>query len=394
MPMRRMLLICLVCAMALASILRYYVDLELLDLGNAPTSNGTAPAAAASSSRTTTIASPLSYNDTRPVAPNGYLCIFGAKGRLNNLILQNLVGIHMAHHLNRTLLMDAEVSKYYDIDRLSLTVYPDSPYLAAARIDGDDGNDDGPGCASPQQISPHSIDHGMTILDRFNDYDRQTSGINLASVDNNDVWYWLGRPPEEVYGRFFRGLVPRRAYQEKVNAFMQRRKLRDRPYNALHLRHFEGKCGNFDTDLCCPKMNYVQDILTERFGNLLHPLFVANDGQCPDEVLRTYANATDPVIMGYDGSCDGTECAVLDFELCVHAEVFVGNLKSSGDMNIREWRMARSDKPGMTSVLSRRPEILQLEERTEYMTRYFVGHWGMRSDCSQVGGRQRNLPCV
>ena len=132
MPMRRMSLIFLVCAMALASILRYYGDLQLLDLGNAPISNITAPAAAASSSRTATIASPLSYNDTRPVAPNGYLCIFGAKGQLNNLILQNLVGIHIAHHLNRTLLMYAEVSKYYDIDRLSLTVYPDSPYLAAA----------------------------------------------------------------------------------------------------------------------------------------------------------------------------------------------------------------------------------------------------------------------
>lgn len=249
-------------------------------------------------------------------------------------------------------------------------------------------------CGNPRQISPYTINHGLNILERFDDYKKQTNGLSLASVDNDDAWYWLGRPPEEIYGKFFQGLIPRQVYQDKVYAFLQEKNLQGNPFNAVHLRNFEGKCGNYNTDLCCPELNYVQEILKERFGNIMNPLFVANDGQCPPEVLRSYTNATDPIFMGYNGPCDGTECAVLDFELCIHADVFVGNMKSSGDMNIREWRLARYQKPGMTSVLSREAETLAMEERTMYMTRYIMGHWRFRPDCSQVGPKQRGQPCV
>jgi len=296
----------------------------------------------------------------------------------------------MAHHLDRTLLVDPEVSKYYDVDRLSLTTFAESPYMTAMAIEKSNHTS----CGNPTQISPYTIDHGLNILERFNDYDTQTAGLSLASVDNNDAWYWLGRPPEEIYGKFFQGLIPRQVYQDKVHAFLQENNLQGNPFNAVHLRNFEGKCGNFNTDLCCPKLGYVQEILKERFGNIMNPLFVANDGQCPQEVLRSYTNATDPVIMGYNGPCDGTECAVLDFELCIHADVFVGNMKSSGDMNIREWRLARFGKLGMTSVLSREAETLAMEERTMFMTRYIMGHWRFRPDCNEVGPRQRGQPCV
>ena len=44
------------------------------------------PDAAASRAANATVAA--SYDDARPAAPNGYLCVHGAKGRLNNLILQ------------------------------------------------------------------------------------------------------------------------------------------------------------------------------------------------------------------------------------------------------------------------------------------------------------------
>jgi len=296
----------------------------------------------------------------------------------------------MAHHLNRTLLVDPEVSKYYDIDQLSLTTFGESPYLAAMPIE----NSKHTSCGNPNQISPYTINHGENILGRFDGYKRQTEGLSLASVDNTDAWYWLGRPPEDFYMKFFQGLVPRQTYQDKVNSFLEKHQLQQNPYNALHLRYFEGKCGNFDTDLCCPKLDYAQEILVERNGNIMDPLFIANDGQCPPDVLRSYTNATDTVIMGYSGPCDGTECAVLDFELCIRADMFVGNMKSSGDCNIREWRLARYDKPGRTSVLSRQAETLAMEERTTFMTRYIVGHWRFVPDCNQVGPRQRSKPCV
>jgi len=218
-----------------------------------------------------------------------------------------------------------------------------------------------------------------------------------VSVDNGDVWYWLGRPPEEVYGRFFRGLVPRRTYLDKVDTFLnENQAMQESPtFNAAHLRYFEGRCGTVDTDLCCPKMQHVQELLIERGGKIMDPLFIANDGQCPPEVLRSYANATDPVVMGYKGPCEGTECAVLDFEVCVRAEVFVGNLKSSGDMNIREWRLSRFGKAGSTSVLSQTAEAAGVEGRTTHMTRYIMGHWRFRPDCDAIRPAQRaSKPCV
>ena len=177
---------------------------------------------------------------------------------------------------------------------------------------------------------------------------------------------------------------------------MREHNLRQNEYNAHHLRFYEGNCGNgnYDTDLCCPKLGYVQEVLIERDASIIDPLFVANDRQCPENVIRSYTNATDTVIMGYSGSCEGTECAVLDFELCVRSNVFVGNLKSSGDMNIREWRLARFNKTGRASVLSRHKDVVDLEKKCKYLTRYIVGHFKFRPDCNAVGGRQRNQPCV
>jgi len=330
------------------------------------------------------------YNDTRPIAPNGYLCIFGSKGRLNNKILHNLVGIYMANYLNRTLLVDPEVSQYYDIDRLSLTTYPDYPYMAAMPIESSNIAT----CGNPNQVSPYTLNHFLNIIERFDEYHEQTRDKQVAAVGNTDAWYWLGRPPEHVYRNFFQGLIPRSVYQDKVTAFLQMHKLHDNPYNSLHLRYYEGNCGHYDLDLCCPKLDYVHEILVERDGSIMDPLFIANDGQCPSDIIQSYTNTSKRIIMGYNGTCEGTECAVIDFELCIHAEIFVGNMKSSGDWNIREWRLARYDKMGMTSVLSRSAEVLAMEERTKFMTRYIMGHWRFRPDCNDIGAKQRKDPCV
>ena len=178
----------------------------------------------------------VSYNDTRPPAPNGYLCVYGAKGRLNNLILQNLVGLYLAHRVNRTLLVDEEVARYYDIDRLSLMIYAESPHAAAVAISKSEHK----ACVNPTLLSPYKIDRTLKILERFDQYETQTRGRALAAVDNTDVWYWLGRPPEEIYGKFFRGLVPRRATQDKVHTFLQKHALLQpvTNFNAVHLRFF------------------------------------------------------------------------------------------------------------------------------------------------------------
>lgn len=345
------------------------------------------------------------YNDTRPVGRNGYLCVWGSKGRLNNKILHNLVGIYMAHRLNRTLLVDDEVSVYYDVDRLSLTTYPDAGHRVAMSIlDSPHGRT----CGNPSQVSPYNLNRALMIPERIDQYGAQTSGREVASIDNSDAWYWLGRPPESVYAAFFKGLVPRKVYSDKVDSFLADKGLGDRAYNALHLRYYEGNCGRYDADLCCPVLDRVYEILLERGGCILDPIFVANDGQCPPDVLKSYAvdsasnaNGTaasmnQAIVMGYDGPCSGTECAVLDFELCVRSSgVFVGNMKSSGDLNIREWRLARYGMEGRTSVLSRDAEMKAWEGKHEYVTRYVMGHWRWRPDCGAVSPRERgSKPCA
>ncbi len=329
--------------------------------------------------------------DKRPHGSSGYLCVYGAKGRLNNLIIQNLIAIYMARQLNRTLLADAEVSTYYDIERLSLMTYPDWTYKPIMPI-----TDTNFTCHDPKLQSKYSLNHQLTILERIEDYNKQTSAFEVAAIDNHDVWYWLGRPPEEIYERFFRALVPRPVFRAKVQTFLDQHNLRPDTYNAVHLRALEGNCGRF-TELCCPKLDYVRGILRERGGILSKPIFVATDQQCSEEVIETYTvNATNlPIIMGYVGPCEGTECAVLDFELLLLSDVFVGNIISSVSMNVREGRLARYGKPGWLSVLSNEDKTLDLERTVRYLTRYWIGYWEFRKECDQLPPRKRaSAPCV
>eukprot|EP00574_Skeletonema_japonicum_P011888 CAMPEP_0201732946 /NCGR_PEP_ID=MMETSP0593-20130828/30248_1 /ASSEMBLY_ACC=CAM_ASM_000672 /TAXON_ID=267983 /ORGANISM="Skeletonema japonicum, Strain CCMP2506" /LENGTH=99 /DNA_ID=CAMNT_0048226017 /DNA_START=421 /DNA_END=720 /DNA_ORIENTATION=+ len=99
--------------------------------------------------------------------------------------------------------------------------------------------------------------------------------------------------------------------------------------------------------------------------------------------------------MGYTGPCEGTECAVLDFELLVLSDVFIGNIISSVSMNVREGRLARYGKPGLLSVLSNEKKTLDLEKTVQYLTRYWIGYWEFRKTCDQLPPRKRaSAPCV
>jgi hypothetical protein len=112
------------------------------------------------------------------------------------------------------------------------------------------------------------------------------------------------------------------------------------------------------------------------------------------DALPTFKNVTS-VSLGYDGNCEGTECVVIDFELCVRAEFFVGNTASTGDWNICEWRVARGgDKFRNTTILSLKKAFLKKENYTA-RTRYLGGHNGWLKDCNDVTpSRRARKPCV
>ena len=58
--------------------------------------------------------------DIRPVSPKGLVCIDGQKGRLNNRIIEMLIGMHYATYTNRTFVVQPDLSGLLDMHRLSL----------------------------------------------------------------------------------------------------------------------------------------------------------------------------------------------------------------------------------------------------------------------------------
>ena len=200
------------------------------------------------------------YADQRPISPMGFICVHGAKGRLNNLIIQNLVGMHMAFYLNRTLLVDNTVAKYFDIDKLGLESWPldEYPYKPAIQI---------------HNISCPNSDPDVPLQETlFSRYIRQfTTKRKIFSCLEFTIirfgWYWLGRPPEDFYTRFFRGLVPIQSIMAKVDDYVSHT-FRKRTFSALHLRSLEGHCKRMadDPTLCCPILPQVLDIIKAKGG--------------------------------------------------------------------------------------------------------------------------------
>lgn len=147
-----------------------------------------------------------------------------------------------------------------------------------------------------------------------------------------------------------------------------------------------------DKSLCCPHLEKVLTIAESRGFSRELSIFVADDGQCDEKIREAYKERG--AVMNYQGDCQGTECAVLDFELCARANFFVGTLSSTGDMNIREWRSARGHT-GSSSVLSLKNTTVAKENYTA-MTRYFQpGYWGWLEDCDNMPTNKRaRHPCV
>lgn len=225
----------------------------------------------------------------------------------------------------------------------------------------------------------------------------------------------VGTTARGVLSSLFGHLLLQRPYVIKVYEFLlQQPPLAGRRnYHALHLRWLEGHCRGMADDkaLCCPTYTTVMDIIQNAGGNASWPLFVASDGQCDEAILQTYTNNTtatnntnnnnkSQIIMGYTGPCQGTECAVLDFALCVAAQgVFVGNTASTADLNIAEMRRASSGSQGLVlvSIVSRTQRVQQLQaSNASSVSRHLTpGYWKWWPDCEEMTVQQRNRrPCA
>ena len=151
-----------------------------------------------------------------------------------------------------------------------------------------------------------------------------------------------------------------------------------------------------DKSLCCPHVDLLLQIAKQRgIPNATEmPIFVADDRQCDAKVRDSYTAHN--AIMGYDSSdCDGPECAALDFEICTHSDFFLGNLASTGDANIREWRTARQGFSGHLSVLSLKPSTVAKENNTAFTRYYMPGYFKWLNDCSSMKPRKRRKsPCI
>jgi hypothetical protein len=232
---------------------------------------------------------------------------------------------------------------------------------------------------------------GSSIAKRIHDFDQQTLGDPVATLGKKSSWYFLGRPKAPFYVDFFSVLQPTKAIANKVDDFIKRT-FQGRPFVAVHLRNLEGACKGMteSLELCCPTRDTVVKILQGKGMSPHMPIFVANDRQCPEQVIEEYREKGD--ILSFSGECEHSECSVLDFEICVRAALFVGTLASTADMNIREMRTERMKLPGGTSVLSLNENTLQKENVTALTRNWIPGAFKWIRDCEMT--RKNKFPCV
>lgn len=325
--------------------------------------------------------------DTRPVAKKGYICVDKTQGRLNNIIIQLLVILNVGQTINRTVLVTenmASAFEFYDFDHFNLkfqqTKSPSTflPMLVDRSIDK---------CYNGTGIPKG----GSSISKRIQQFDRKTLGEKVAIVGGKSSWYFLGRPKPPFYADFFSALWPTKAISIKVDQFLQNT-FQGKPFVAVHLRNLEGACTGMteSLELCCPTRDTVMGILQRKGVSLEIPIFVANDKQCPDSVINGYKSKGD--VLGFNRDCEGSECAVLDFEICVQATLFVGTLASTADMNIREMRTERRKLPGSTSILSLKEETWKKENATALTRNWIPGAFKWIKDCENA--KKNRFPCV
>ena len=349
--------------------------------------------------------------DQRAVSPKGLLCIDGSKGRINNIILQTLTGMYFAMHINRTFAIPSEMSAIFDMERLNSLIATPEEYKykpivtwdeAEAEAEAEADQDYNTNSSSKKKMtcvkSNYTISRELDVLGRFERIDNSTKDLKLLSIHNNDIWYFLGKPSESFYAKFYHALAPKPIISSKANEFTTQVFGPDPKYNSVHLRHLEGHCHKLSEskELCCPSVNTVTQILKSRGADTSLPIFVANDGQCPDDILDGYKERNN-TIMGYSGRCDdsiiGFEqqisvCGIIDFEIAVWAQHFVGNFASTGDMNIREWRVHRGMFSGSTSVLSLENSTIA-RENTTALTRNWYYQLKWAQDCHGLSANQR-----
>jgi hypothetical protein len=324
--------------------------------------------------------------DMRPIAKKGLLCVDQTQGRLNNIIIQLLVMLHMGMAINRTVLITGNMAsafESYDFEHFNLNFQLGQerssfkPFLVDPRIRE---------CYNGTATSSG----GMSIANRIRQFDQKTLLEPVATLAKKSSWYFLGRPKPPFYVDFFSVLQPTKAIGNKVDDFIKRT-FQGKPFVAVHLRNLEGACKGMteSLELCCPTRDTVVKILHGKGMSSHMPIFVANDRQCPDQVIEEYRKHGD--ILGFSGECEHSECPVLDFEICIHAALFVGTLASTADMNIREMRTERMKLPGGASVLSLKEQTLRNENVTALTRNWIPGAFRWIRDCEK---RKNKFPCV
>lgn len=278
-------------------------------------------------------------NSTKSRSPNGVICTHGAAGRLNNIIIHERKALKLAWDLGRTLVASQEVSLYYDVERLSLGLFPELTFRMIVPYDETLCYGSG-GFVNEEDV----LTIGKQVYRVENDPEAQLSKLieklgnkEQAVVSGWDLFYKYPDAPTYFIHSMMGHLYPRPDLMAIVDNFIDN-SFRNNPFVAVHLRNLEGGCKSI---MCNPTYETtkkrIRKLLPKQFWEF--PIFVASDGQKPD-VENTYRHIDN--VYFFTGSCIGTGCAVIEFEICSRANAFFGTKESTSDTNIDLWRQYRT----------------------------------------------------
>mmetsp|Transcript_8371 Transcript_8371/g.10046 ORF Transcript_8371/g.10046 Transcript_8371/m.10046 type:complete len:511 (-) Transcript_8371:425-1957(-) len=289
---------------------------------------------------------------------DGYLCMRGFWGRLNNKVQEMYNALWIAHELNRTLIVEREISRYFDIKRWQ-DIFPHVKYRVAVPGRGEFRHM----CKGSNAIyiaGPN--DHRNKMLHTRSG--RQALKKELRKNKNKFVAiaattvFYLMETDHAFLRAFFANLYPSANIRLKVDEYINRT-FGTRPYMAVHLRSLEGSCtgrmsrANLSDEVCSPSKKMTTKMLQAIQANsenvspdfsstFLSNIYVASDHQKKDRMI-TYK----PKGHFFDGECSSRECAMIDFEIAARSDFFIGTFASSATRTIARLREYRRIRPGI-----------------------------------------------
>mmetsp|Transcript_25300 Transcript_25300/g.30913 ORF Transcript_25300/g.30913 Transcript_25300/m.30913 type:complete len:480 (-) Transcript_25300:1616-3055(-) len=283
-----------------------------------------------------------------PASEEGYVIMKHTFGQLNNKLQEMSNLFFIAHILNRTLIVEREISGVYDYEKWQAAI-PHVSYRVVTPVS--------------RELKMSYASYGYVLVPKENKLLLSTGGRaklreilkekRFVSI-NAEFLFYFREIKETGYSAFLRSffsnLWPKPHVLKKVEKYIED-SFGNTPYAAVHLRDLEGSCPprmrrvQYNGYTCSPNKKSSTHIFQSLLPDAQQlPWFVASDHQ------NKYAtNSYLPEGLFFKGYCmsKSHECALIDFEISARANFFIGVYASSASRTIAKMREYRQTRLGI-----------------------------------------------